>query len=302
MLVLGGMARSFELLPNWTQKLAAFAPGKYAVDLIQACGFRGGLATVRYEIAVLLVMGVAACVTAAKMFRWDVRTGHERGSRLGWLGVTFAACLAIGFMTLDRNARAAAGRPADPNTPAKTGLLPPPPATNAPVAALVASVATATSWQALAKEDFARIDYDVPPDDGIVAPIALADNLPDTETKAWVDDIRGKLTGWPPGRVADPVQRVRNLLYVLAVPDVAQVAPLEEHLPAAVLDHLRKEIPKADLERILGWIALHPGEGTLTAMDQVLALGIEVRTDRFDEVRNRTRFYATKFLLRLQGA
>ena len=65
-----------------------------------------------------------------------------------------------------------------------------------------------------------------------------------------------------------------------------------------ILDHLIATTPHEDLRRILGWIVLNPVHGSLAAADNVLALGIEVRTGEFDAVRERARYYAMKFLLR----
>ncbi len=277
---------------------------------VDQSGLPGGLAAVRYDLAVLLLMGAAACVSAAMMFRWDVRSGHERGRRLGWLGVTLAVCLAVGFVTQRREAAASSGEPAVSATESPAPLPPPtstpavvlaPPPSPVAVSALTVPAPVSTAWQSLRRLDLEQVDRHVPPDDGVVAPLAGPDEVPDPETKAWVELIRDELAHWSPAKAADPVQRVRNLLYVLAVPDVMQFEPLERFLPAMIQARLQQEFPRPDLEKLLGWIALHPGEGSLSAIDQLIPLGIEVRTDRFDDVRERTRLYATKFLIRLQG-
>ena len=52
----------------------------------------------------------------------------------------------------------------------------------------------------------------LPADSGVVAPIARADEPIDPELEAELETIRGRLVTWPPARVSDPVQRVRNIL------------------------------------------------------------------------------------------
>ncbi len=63
--------------------------------------------------------------------------------------------------------------------------------------------------------------------------------------------------------------------------------PFERFFPPMILDHLIATTPHEDLRRILGWIVLNPVHGSLAAADNVLALGIEVRTGEFDAVRER---------------
>ena len=71
----------------------------------------------------------------------------------------------------------------------------------------------------------------LPPDSGVVSPIAPADEPLDPDVTAEIEEVRNRLPAWRPGQVADPVQRVRNILYVAAVPDVFQL-PVERHLAA----------------------------------------------------------------------
>src|SRR4026207_862862 len=81
---------------------------------------------------------------------------------------------------------------------------------------------------------------------------------------------RGLPSGQP-GKAADPVQRVRILLYVAAVPDVQQ-AQIERFAPHVVYERLQEDMPKEQLIKILYWIALHPTDGDDSAVDQVWAL------------------------------
>ena len=85
-----------------------------------------------------------------------------------------------------------------------------------------------------------------PPDEGVVTPIARFDEEPDERISEQLDKVRAGLPVWQPGKVADPVQRVRNLLYIAAVPDVFQMSELEKFIPLVVYDQIQEEIPKED--------------------------------------------------------
>ena len=82
---------------------------------------------------------------------------------------------------------------------------------------------------------------------------------------------RDRLPGWAPGKVEDPVQRVRNFLFVAASADLLQLAELEPGAPLAVYDRLRADMPRDDLVKILYWIATHPDEGNDAALEQLAA-------------------------------
>ena len=141
----------------------------------------------------------------------------------------------------------------------------------------------------------ADIDRDLiftrlPPDEGVVTPIA-----------AQLDKLSGALPSWAPGKVKDPVQRVRNLLYVAAVPDVFQMTDLEKFIPLVVYDHIQAEIPRDDLIKILYWIALHPFEGDDSAVDQLRPLGLNSGPADMETTRDRLSVYAVKLLGRITG-
>jgi hypothetical protein len=96
------------------------------------------------------------------------------------------------------------------------------------------------------------------------------------------------------------VQRVRNYLYVAAVPDVFQI-PLERYAPLVVFERLQQDIPKEQLFKILYWIALHPADGDDTAVDQLWALGIDNGPSDMEQTRERAAIYAVKLLGRITG-
>jgi hypothetical protein len=212
----------------------------------------------------------------------------------------------------------AAGRPAPPPT---TGVAPPPTTTPQPVTpppttapsvppaptptppAGTAPVApTPKSWQTVTLADIDRdfIFTRLPPDDGVVTPIAPADEVPSQEVLDELEGMRVALPTWKPGKVDDLVQRARNLLYVAAVPDLFQL-PIERYVPQLVFDQLLQEIAKDDLIKILYWIGMHPTDGTDAAVDQLRSLGLGNGPGDTDQLRERTAVYAVKLLGRLTG-
>jgi hypothetical protein len=93
------------------------------------------------------------------------------------------------------------------------------------------------------------------------------------------------------------VQRVRNLLYVAAVPDAVQ-QPIERYLPQLVYEQLQTSLPREDLVRVLGWIVLTPLDGDTSAIARVHELGLEDAV-QVDVVRERAYYYAIKMIQRL---
>lgn len=152
-----------------------------------------------------------------------------------------------------------------------------------------------TSWRAMTKFDFAALPInEMPPDDGNISPIAGQDEKPVGLSERLVKMVEGALPTWAPGHVADPVQRVRNHLFLLGAPDYAQ-SVAERFLPAAVLRYLLTQFSEDELAQILCWIALHPDEGTDTVLDDKIFrdLSVPPKLER-PEIRLRTYYYAVK--------
>ena len=152
----------------------------------------------------------------------------------------------------------------------------------------------------------ADIDRDLiftrlPPDSGIVTPISDASDEPDPDATKQLDEIAAALPKWKPGLIADPVQRVRNILFVPAVVDVFQMEGIERYLPHIVFDHLQTAIPKDDLIKILYWIALHPFDGDDSAVDDMRSLGLGNGPGDIKTTRDRVAVYAVKLLGRITG-
>jgi hypothetical protein len=140
----------------------------------------------------------------------------------------------------------------------------------------------------------------LPSDAGIVTPIASPDEEPDQDQAAQLDMIWYELAYWFPGRDRDLVQRVRNVLYLAAVIDIFQMS-IERFVPALIFERLQTDIPKDDLVKILYWIAIHPTDGTVGAIDQLRPFGIGNGPSDTDEVRQRAAVYGVKLLGRLIG-
>jgi hypothetical protein len=124
--------------------------------------------------------------------------------------------------------------------------------------------------------------------------------VPDPLVDERIARIGAALDTWPPGMVADPVQRVRNWLAVLAVPDVLQMDPLERFLPPLVLGRLRAMFGDPDLAKLLYWVAMHPDGGDDAAMRHLDALGLPVISGPMRKPRARVMLYAFKFLERVK--
>jgi hypothetical protein len=201
----------------------------------------------------------------------------------------------------------------DPSTKAPTPVpaLPPtsgspaptsPPA-SAPPAPTMDTGRPPATWRAVTMADIERdlIFTRLPPDEGVVTPIARSDEEPDDQTSAQLERMRLALPTWEPGKVQDPVQRVRNFLYVAAVPDVFQMTDLEKFVPYVVYDQIQQDVPKEDLIKILYWIALHPFEGDDKAVDQLRPLGLFNGPADMQTTRDRLSVYAVKLLGRITG-
>jgi ABC-2 type transport system permease protein len=158
------------------------------------------------------------------------------------------------------------------------------------------------SWRDVTMADIDRdlIFTRLPSDGGVVTPIAGDDEDPDPDVLDQLEVVRQKLPTWAPAKVADPVQRVRNYLYVAAVPDIFQV-PIERFLPVVVFTEIQQNVPKDELVKILYWIAMHPMEGDDKAVDQLHPLGLGNGPGDQDQLRERAAIYAVKLLGRMTG-
>jgi hypothetical protein len=158
------------------------------------------------------------------------------------------------------------------------------------------------TWQAVTLADVERdLVFDrLPPDGGVVTPIAAAGQYPEQDVSDQVAAIGEILLAWVPGNVDDPVQRTRNLLFVLAVVDVAQM-PTEPYLPEVVFGEIRQRSSSSELLKVLYWIAVHPDQGTIPSVAEFRALDLRQVSPDTEELRNRAAVYGVKLLGRLTG-
>jgi ABC-2 type transport system permease protein len=301
MLIIGGVAVPLGSLPEWARRVSAFLPGRYAVDALQASVTGEGLASAQTAVPALIVMGAASCVAAAKVFRWDPRQRFATTRGKGWLAVAGGAWIAVGLWGQQQTATTQAA-PSSPPVVEEAAIVPVPAVPGPEDVVPERPRARSQSWRAVTQADIDRgVSYSaLPPDSGVVAPIAGGEEPPDTEVIKQLVRLRRGLAEWPPAKVADPVQRVRNYLYVAAVPDVFQI-PLERHAPMLVFDRLKEEFPESDLVRLLYWVARHPSDGDDDALGQLHTLGLGTGPSDVEQTRERVTFYALKLLGRLTG-
>jgi ABC-type transport system involved in cytochrome c biogenesis permease component/outer membrane biosynthesis protein TonB len=175
-----------------------------------------------------------------------------------------------------------------------------PPSERAPGEPLVPNAPQ--TWQAVTVADIERdLVFDrLPPDGGVVTPIAEAGMYPEQEVADQLATLAEILVAWLPGHAADPVQRTRNLLFVAAVVDVAQM-PMEPYLPEVVYGEIRQRMSSTDLLKVLYWIAVHPDQGTIPTVEEFRSLGLRQVPPDTEELRNRAAIYGVKLLGRLTG-
>jgi hypothetical protein len=340
MLIIGGVAIPLVSLPDWAQHLSAFFPGRYAVEALQESVNGGGLVESQFSLMALLIIGLSALVAGAALFRWDAQQKFALRSGKSWIAVALAGWVVVGVLAewSDRIlVPAEAAEPAAAEslavttpTPAAPAAVTPaatPPTTTTPAVAAASNTEPAVvpslnptpglepdpvpvtsalpgTWQALT---LAKIEEEIyftnlPPDEGVVAPISPPDETPPPDVQPWLTEIERRLPNWEPAQESDRVQRLRNILYVAAVPDSLQIAPLENYIPRVVFSYIETLAPKDELIRMLAWIALNPGDGDLVAVSTLgEVVGFPVNDPDPDGVRERTALYAVKLLGRLMG-
>ncbi len=283
MLMIGGVAVPLQSLPAWAQHISAFFPGRYAVEAMQLSATGNGLSGAGFDLLALLLMAAGAGVAATAMFRWDKALAPRRG----WLVLALGTWLAVGAMA---ELRGSVTISATPDT------------RDVGTASNYAAASISAVWQDVTDADIDGVAFDrLPPDSGIVSPVSRSDESPDPVIEPQLDRIRDSLSDWPPGNIADPVQRARNLLAIAAVPDILQMEQVERFVPRLVFARLQAVIPPRDLPKVLYWIAMHPDQGDDSAIRQLGDLGLPQVSGPTKPVRGRIMLYAFKFLGRLTG-
>jgi ABC-type transport system involved in cytochrome c biogenesis permease component len=240
MVLIGGVGVPLGALPGWAQQVAGFLPGRYAVAALDSCFSSRGIGRSGFDLLALSVIGMAALVCGAKLFRWDTEKNVDRSAKL-WVTIALLSWVAVG---------AAADF---------SGRLRP-----------VASGPEA--YDSITQEQIDAISFaDLPADDDVVTPLA-----PENQELA---DFATRLDAWAPGKVESIGQRVRNLVSATSVADILQ-DPQEGRIARTVFDRLRAELDQDQLEHALAWIVLRPADGTVVTSAPELGLSGNVGEDQ----------------------
>ena len=153
----------------------------------------------------------------------------------------------------------------------------------------------------------ADIDRDLiftrlPPDSGVVTPIAPLDEEPDQQIAAQLDKMRLALPSWEPGQVPDPGAARPQLLFVAAVPDVFQMQDLERSCRSSstTTDSGGASRKRTSSRSSIGSPRTRSME-TTSAVDELRPLGFINGPADMDQTRDRSRVYAVKLLGRITG-
>ena len=262
MIMIGGVGVPLTALPDWARHVAGFMPGRYAVEVLQPCfDGRSGLPGTAFRLGALAVIGLAAAVAAARLFRWEAGARIGRPARL-WVTAALTAWISVGLFAW------------------QTGRLQP-------------ILPDAAPWTNITEAQIAEIHFDsLPADHDLVAPLA-----PPTLDLAQAKEFAAKLDLWPQGKLDDSGQSIRNLVSLAAVADLC-ADPRESEIARLVFLQLGRGFEPAVARQGLAWIILSPEDGlTLTKAPE---LGL-FRHPPERLVRQRSVIYAQKYLGRLLG-
>jgi ABC-type transport system involved in cytochrome c biogenesis permease component len=224
MIMIGGVGVPLAVLPLWAQRIAGFMPGRYAVEVLQPC-FNGpnGLHGTGFRLGALAVIGLAAGVSGAKLFRWEA--GRRMGSTRWWVAAALTSWAAVGAVAWE------------------TGRLKP-------------VLSEAGAWTNITEAQIAEIGFDgLPSDNDIVAALA-----PPTLDPAQTKEFARKLAAWPQGKLTDSGQSIRNLVSVAAVADLC-ADPRESEIARLVFRKINSGFEPAAARQALAWIILNPEDG-----------------------------------------
>jgi ABC-type transport system involved in cytochrome c biogenesis permease component len=224
MIMIGGVGVPLAVLPLWAQRIAGFMPGRYAVEVLQPC-FNGlnGLHGTGFRLGALAVIGLAAGVSGAKLFRWEA--GRRMGSARWWVAAALTSWAAVGAVAWE------------------TGQLKP-------------VLSEAGGWTNITEAQIAEIGFDgLPSDNDIVAALA-----PPTLDPAHTKKVSRELAFWPQGKLDDSGQSIRNLVSIAAVADLC-ADPRESEIARLVFRKINSGFEPAVARQALAWIILNPEDG-----------------------------------------
>jgi ABC-2 type transport system permease protein len=260
MILIGGVGVPLAALPVWAQRVAGFMPGRYAVELLQPCfQASGSPQSAGFRLAALAVIGLAAGLAGAMLFRWE--PGRRVGAANWWVMAALASWAAVGAFAWG------------------TGRLQP-------------VLPEGTAWSNITEAQIAEIRFDgLPGDHDLVAPLAPV-SLATAQTA-----LAGKLASWPPGKLDDAGQSIRNLVSAAAVADLC-ADPREAEMARLILRRISGGFDAAVARQALAWIILSPEDGQVVTKAPELGL---FRHPPERLVRQRGAVYASKYLGRLMG-
>jgi ABC-2 type transport system permease protein len=278
MLMVGGVGVKLAVLPEWARHVAAFMPGLYAVESLDAAIQPGRASAVplAFCLTALTLIGLAGCIAGSMMFRWDIGQ-RLPARRLAWIVAALVPWLTVGI------AAEALGY-TKPLTPVAAPREPP------------ATTSAAPTWMTISDAEIDRIGFDdLLPDWDKVTPVAASLENLDEAGGARMDAFTTALKSWQGAAVVDQEQRIRNLLAVAAIADLIP-DPQEYEITFIIFQHIRATTPDRELRQILTAIALDPAAGRIPA--SASELGIEGDVNQ-SEVRHRIGLYARKLLARV---
>ena len=104
-----------------------FFPGRYAVEVMQQCAQGDGLGPVWFSGLAVVLTGLGAGVTGAKLFRWDAHQRFLTGNKKAWLLATVGVWILIGVgAEAKRMTTKVPGRPSLKKISAPVEPAPPP--------------------------------------------------------------------------------------------------------------------------------------------------------------------------------
>jgi ABC-2 type transport system permease protein len=100
MIMIGGVGVQLSVLPNWAKVVAAFLPGRYAVQAMETGVLNVSRASRLhgpFNFVALAVIGTASAFAAARLFRWENDQKLPK-SGLAWALLSVASWAAIGVI------------------------------------------------------------------------------------------------------------------------------------------------------------------------------------------------------------
>jgi ABC-type multidrug transport system permease subunit len=101
MIIIGGVGVPLAMLPKWCRHLAAFLPGKYAVQAITIEMGYGPMKelskTFWMNYLALSLIGLAALIAGIKLFRWE-NERQVRWTDWAWVAVAVIVWVVVGVI------------------------------------------------------------------------------------------------------------------------------------------------------------------------------------------------------------